>query len=295
MWRRREVLGLILASPLLACRARPAPPAREPLDIRFQGGAGPVLRERLTAWIRRAAAAVSSYHGRFPVDRVRIEVRVFEGRGIGGGRVVVVSGRPVIHIAVGRFCEPIDFERDWRMTHEMVHLGFPRVAEEHHWIEEGLATYVEPIARARTGWLGEEEVYAEWLDRMAIGQPGPGDRGLDLTPTWARTYWGGALFALAADVEIRLRTDLARGLRDGLGAIARASGGIARVWPLERALAIGDRATGVTVLTEQYRRMARAPAPVDLDALWRRLGIRAEGGRVLLDDRPALRRAILFS
>lgn len=35
------------------------------------------------------------------------------------------------------------------MTHEMVHLAFPSVPDQHHWIEEGLATYVEPIARAR--------------------------------------------------------------------------------------------------------------------------------------------------
>ena len=39
------------------------------------------------------------------------------------------------------------------MTHEMVHLAFPSVAREHHWIEEGITTYVEPIARAETGEL----------------------------------------------------------------------------------------------------------------------------------------------
>jgi hypothetical protein len=33
------------------------------------------------------------------------------------------------------------------MTHEFVRTAFPDVADEHHWTEEGIATYVEPIAR----------------------------------------------------------------------------------------------------------------------------------------------------
>jgi len=31
------------------------------------------------------------------------------------------------------------------LTHEMIHLAFPSMADEHHWIEEGLSVYVEPI------------------------------------------------------------------------------------------------------------------------------------------------------
>ncbi|HEU5058586.1 MAG TPA: hypothetical protein VFU21_18765, partial [Kofleriaceae bacterium] len=158
------------------------------------------------------------------------------------------------------------------------------------------ATYVEPVARARIGWLAEEAVFAEWLDRMHLGQPGPGDRGLDRTATWARTYWGGALFALAADVEIRARTGNRRGLRDALRGLVAAGGSIAEAWPLARALEAADRATGTTVLAEAWARAATRPVAVDLDDLWRRLGIRREGGRVLLDpapDKAALRRAIL--
>jgi hypothetical protein len=38
------------------------------------------------------------------------------------------------------------------------------------------------------------------------GEPGPGDGGLDDTDSWGRTYWGGALFCLLADVRFRERT-----------------------------------------------------------------------------------------
>ena len=112
-----------------------------------------------------------------------------------------------ITIAVGRASSASDFAEDWVLTHEMVHLAFPSVPEEHHWIEEGSATYVEPIARARTGDLSPEKVWGDLVDGLPKGLPQAGDRGLDFTPTWGRTYWGGALFCLLADIEIRKRTE----------------------------------------------------------------------------------------
>ena len=85
------------------------------------------------------------------------------------------------------------------MVHEMVHLAFPRVAKQHHWIEEGLATYIEPWARLGIGQLTEETVWKDLVEGLPKGLPGPEDKGLDRTPTWGRTYWGGALFCLLAD------------------------------------------------------------------------------------------------
>ena len=60
-------------------------------------------------------------------------------------------------------------------------------------------------------------------------------------------------------------------------------------------LEIGDRATGVPLLGELYARMKDEPSPVDLDALWRELGVRVTGAHVILDDAAPLaatRRAI---
>jgi hypothetical protein len=44
------------------------------------------------------------------------------------------------------------------MTHELVHMAIASLADEHHWLEEGLATYVEPIARAQDGQLPAAKV-----------------------------------------------------------------------------------------------------------------------------------------
>src|SRR4051812_19219573 len=99
----------------------------------------------------------------------------------------------------------------------------------------GAATYVEPVARARAGQLSAERVWAEFVRQMPNGLPGPKDRGLDYTSSWARTYWGGALFCLVADVEIRKRSDNRLGLQDALRAILENGGTLDHRWKFRKA------------------------------------------------------------
>ena len=120
--------------------------------------------------------------------------------------------------------EDDELKNDWVMTHEMVHYAFPSVAAEHHWLEEGIATYVEPIARLEAGQIHAAKVWGDLVRGLPFGLPQPGDEGLDHTPTWGRTYWGGAMFCLLADVRIRRATNNRYGLRDALRAIVVAGG-----------------------------------------------------------------------
>ena len=241
----------------------------------------------LLDWVRRSARAVMAYFGRFPVERARLYITVIERGRVSHG---VTYGEDGAHItiSVGRNATIDDLYRDWELTHEMVHLGFPSVNRSHHWIEEGIATYVEPIARAAIGVLTAEEVWGEMRRDIPQGLPQAGDQGLDRTHTWGRTYWGGALFCLSADVEIRRRTGNAKGLQDALQAINHGGGTIEAEWPLERALRIGDEATQGRTLTELYRKMASQPVAVELDNLWEQLGVGENGGRTILDDRAPL-------
>nr|MDQ2694314.1 hypothetical protein [Pseudomonadota bacterium] len=57
---------------------------------------------------------------------------------------------------------------------------------------------------------------------------------------------------------------------------------------LRRAFAVGDRATGVPVLTELYERMRAAPVDPDLPGLWRQLGVQGEGREVSFDPAAPL-------
>ena len=115
---------------------------------------------------------------------------------------------------------------------------------------------------------------------MPQGLPAAGDQGLDRTHTWARTYWGGALFCLLADVRIRQKTQCRKGLVDALRAINRAGGNVAYDWPIERALELGDKATGGKILMTLYGEMGQKPMEVDLPDLWRQLGVERQGGQI---------------
>jgi len=265
------------------------------IDVAFDSGELTTPKEHLLAWIGDAARAVSAYYGRLPVERVRVLVIPGPGSGIRDGTTFGYAGA-AIKVTLGRDTPAHDLADDWVMTHEMVHLALPAMADEHDWLDEGLATYVEPLGRAQAGQIRPEKVWADLVWGLPKGLPQPGDRGLDHTPTWGRTYWGGALFCLLADVEIRARTANRKGLQDALRGVVAAGGNVEGRWPIERILETGDRATGVPVLHELYESMKAAPHPVDLDRLWQRLGVRGEGASLRLDDSAplaAVRRAIV--
>lgn len=264
------------------------------IEVSFASAPAQPLRDLVLGWVASSAQAMIVYYGQFPASRLQLRIRFFDGHGVRGGRTTGWDGAS-ISIAVGRASHEADFKEDWVLPHEMVHLAFPSVPDEHHWIEEGSATYVEPVARARAGDLSPEKVWGDLIDGLPQGLPRSGDRGLDFTSTWGRTYWGGALFCLLADVEIRKRTGNKKGLEDALRAILKAGGTIESDWPLARALEIGDRATGVPVLRELYDKMKANPAPVDLDGLWKGLGVECRNGKtVFRDGAPlaAIRKAI---
>ena len=242
--------------------------------------------EALLSWVRRSAGIVAAYYDGFPTPRATIELRPGPGAGVQGGSTYA-NPDALIRVRVGREVTAAQLESDWVMVHEMTHLALPDVGPEHAWLSEGLATYVEGIARVQAGNRSEQDVWAEELRQMPRGLPQPGDEGLDRTHTWGRTYWGGAMFCLLADVDIRRRTHDARGLQDAVRAIARASGGLKSEWPIERVLATGDAAVGTTTLEDLYARMKDSAYAPDLPALWRELGVVADGDAVrLTDDAP---------
>src|SRR5215472_6728428 len=248
----------------------------------------------LLNWIKNSAGAVSTYYGRFPVTHLSLRIRAGSGSGVRHGVTYPTDGGLIL-ITVGREATTQALADDWVLTHEMIHLAFPSMADNHHWIEEGISTYVEPVARAQAGRLPVAEVWKEFIRDMPKGQPGFGDAGLDHTPTWGRTYWGGAMFCLVADVRIHERTRNRKGLRDALRAVMEQGGTISEDWEIEKALAIGDKATGTGVLQELYREMRDKPSPVDLDQLWNKLGLSLKAGEVLFDDKAqeaAIRKAI---
>jgi predicted metalloprotease with PDZ domain len=256
-------------------------------DIARAPGEFAAGEDAVLEWIRTSAEAVSNYFGHFPVDRTLLLVVPNEGEGFGYGKALGNGGASIL-LPIGQRTSRAKLADDWVLVHEMVHLAFPSLERRHLWLGEGLATYIEPIARARIGKLAPEVVWEGLVHGLPHGLPEAGDEGLDNTHTWGRTYWGGALYCLLSDLEIRERTHNTKSLDDAMRAVLDQGGNIAVRWEIGRALEVGDKATGVPVLREQYDKMKNAPFPVDLPKLWKRLGVSLTGSQVTFDDTAPL-------
>src|SRR6478609_1954578 len=236
----------------------------------------------LQTYIEHGANSIIHYFGAYPMKHVNIQIRAVGGDRVRFGRTTPQAGGTIM-MMIGRTATADALTRDWTLTHEMSHLSFPAVKGDHDWLEEGMATYVEPIARAQAGYLTPEYVWNQFVVSMPKGEPAANDNGIDNTPTWGRTYWGGALFCLVADVEIRKETKNKKGLQDALRAIVAAGGTIDQDWPIERAFEVGDKATGTKVLSEMYAKWSTSAVTLDLPALWKELGVKRIGDGVELD------------
>jgi hypothetical protein len=241
----------------------------------------------ILAWVRRSAEIVAHYYGGFPATAVTVRLVAVPGEGVHGGKTFA-NPDAFIRVQLGREVSAAQLLSDWVLVHEMTHLALPDTGESHAWLSEGLATYAEGVARVQSGNRSETDVWAEEMRSMPRGLPLAGDGGLDHTHSWGRTYWGGAMFCLLADVDIRRRTQLRLGLQDAMRAVLRASGGLSADWPIERVLRTGDEAVGTRTLEDLYAQMKDAPVSPDLMALWRQLGIEEDGASVRLDERAPL-------
>ena len=270
------------------------------IQVDFAEGVTDLPEAAVFKHIRAAADAVTTYYGRFPVAKARILVIPMPGRhgDLHGTTWGDMGGWPgFTRIGIGEHMTAAELADDWTMTHELVHMAFPSLGEDQHWMEEGQATYIEPVARVMAGELKAQDIWSDMVRDMSKGEPqGADDQGLDHTHTWARTYWGGALFCLAADVEIRRETGNRKGLQDGLRAVVAAGGTIDHNWDMNQALTIADKATGTQVLSHMYAQWKDKPVQVDLPKLWDELGVRAaaNGGVEFNDKAPlaAVRKAI---
>jgi hypothetical protein len=255
--------------------------------------ASAVLDQAVVAWVRASVEALATYLGALPATRTLVII-VSGGRGPTRGKTLG-DGGPTVLIRLGDAPESVDPHQDWVLTHELVHVNTPVLSRQHAWLEEGLATYIEPIVRTRASLISPEKFWSDLAAGLPDGLPGRGDEGLERTHTWGRTYWGGALYCLAADLRVRERTGNRHSLDDVLRAIAREGADVEVHWDIEEWLAKADLASGTRAFTELYRELALAPGAIDLAGMWARLGVVRVGTQIRFDDRAplaAIRRAI---
>jgi hypothetical protein len=229
--------------------------------------------ERTARWIETVFGAVSAFYEQAPDSQVLVVVAPLPNeRGVKFGRLLPESG-PGIVLLVGQDTTERDLAEDWMLTHEIFHVGTPSYGAKSGWFDEGLATYFEPLIRARAGLHTEQAVWEEFASEMPRGLEALTKTGLAKGTTRDDIYWGGGLFCLLADVEARRRTEGRKGLEDGLRAVLRAGGNSSVVWALDETLRAMDQGISVPVLAELAKRHVDAGAPVDFEALLRELGV----------------------
>ena len=106
--------------------------------------------------------------------------------------------------------------------------------------------------------------HAEWAFR-------PRQQRIGHTSSWANNYWGGALFCLIADIEIRKRTSNRLGLRNAMRGVLAAGGNHEVAWPIERVLSVADAATEVDVLKRLHDEVAQIRCAwilTDMERIW---------------------------
>ena len=141
------------------------------IDVHIDKGSMQLSNQDLMKWVGWASDSVSTYYGRFPVPAVALHIVPTDGRGVRGGKTFGAKNGGRITIHVGDASTMDDLTTDWMLTHEMVHLAFPSVEDDHHWMEEGSATYVEPIARVRAKHLDAHEMWFELVRDLHQGLP----------------------------------------------------------------------------------------------------------------------------
>ena len=260
------------------------------ITIEFKNGMPAIGKAEILSWVRRSARAVSIYYKMMPVKRLLLKIDTVDGDDIGFSTTGYENGNVEIEVPIGRDITLASLSQDWVLTHEMVHLAFPLVWRKDRWLTEGMATYVEPLARSKIGNIPEAEVWEDLIKNCGKGQPRDQSETLPSARRIDRIYWGGATFCLIADIEIRKRTRNRMGLQDALAAICNAGKNIESDTEPVDALAIGDKSVACSVLVPLYERFSKSQSAIlpDLDAIFQSLGVSRMGRSVRFNDSASL-------
>lgn len=269
------------------------------IEIQFINGVPRVGKDVLIDWVRTCAKAVATYYGQMPVKRLRVKIHNVQGRDVGFSTTGIERGVAEIEVPLGADISKKSLYDDWVLTHEMVHLAFPIVEWKDRWLTEGMATYVEPLARLQIGNVDEKEVWGDLIKNTPKGLPRseadilPGAKRID------RIYWGGAIFCLVADVEIRKQSRNKFGLQNILSYVAKSRQNIYSDSEPRDALSVAlqsdELKASTEVLLRLYDQYSTSAARPKLMSLLNYLGGTRINGEVILDERApgaAIRKAI---
>lgn len=283
-------LALTVAPRPAVARAAPLEIGGATIDVVFSPFPHSASESEVHDFVLRSAEPVAAYYGRFPVSKLRLEV-VKNDRGTGLFGKEFHGNR--VRFFLGPSATAAQMHESGILTHEMFHLGFPDLDRKYAWIEEGLATYLAHLARARAKQTTETEFWSDMRDGFTDALPKKGDGGLGTAESYRRIYWGGALFWFEIDLEVREYSHGTKSLDSVTRAILASGGNNAHPWKLAHLRRAVDRHAGFPVFKKWYDALGMKPGTVDLPALWARLGLAVKGEHLEPTGPNDLREALL--
>lgn len=263
-----------------------APPVPARIQLAVLPGRYRASQEALRAWVIDTATAVSGFYSGFPARKLLIVIVPVVGQsGVSFGKLLPAGGAGIV-LKVGEETRAKDLYRDWILTHELFHLGVPSFSGEGKWLDEGLATYFEPIIRYRAGWLTEDEVWSEFARDMPQGLLACETYGLARERDYKDRYWGGALFSLLADIAATNASEC--GLQGALVAALLGGAKARSVWSLERYIKRLDRDLKSPMLQRLAEAHVFSGSPTNFEQQLAQLGIKRSHFGVELDDQAQL-------
>jgi hypothetical protein len=258
------------------------------LELAVLDGPLAVDIDTLAAWAKERAQAVAEFYQGFPAPRALLVVVPVPGRkDVVFGKLLPESA-PGIVLLVGSQADKAALRDDWVLVHELFHIGVPSFYREGKWFDEGLATYFEPIIRVRAGLYDAASAWRDFALEMPRALPALTRDGLEHVRNYTGLYWGGAIYCLSADIAARTQSQGQLGLEDGVRRVFSLGGHAWDVWSLDKTLRTADGAFAPPLLAPLAARYAGTPAPFDLEALFRSLGVERKASGVTLDDAAPL-------
>lgn len=231
----------------------------------------------VTAWLAQGARAVAAFYGHFPVKNALV-LGIPGERGRAPFGMALRGGGATVEIFLDRFADAKSLASDWTATHELLHLGVPRLPLEDAWLFEGLATYYTELVRARSGAITPRAAFQHLLDGFERGKKRARERSLreasaKMRPNhdFYRVYWSGA--ALAFLVDVAARKAHGKTLDGALRDLAACCATSAEDWTAERVLTEIDRSLGAPRFAQvAHAALERAEFP-DLAPMLHELGV----------------------
>lgn len=169
-------------------------------------------KKRLKTWITRTVAAVETLVAPYPFD-VHIHFYRMSGRGEPVPWANTRRGRiQGVNFHVDPSYSLPSFLDDWTAPHELSHLLIPSVGDRYSWFAEGFASYMQYQVMMELGVLSRKQVADKYQRHITQAYENyrfhrlPFDRAaaeLRRRRAYSTLYWGGAVYFLQADFQLR--------------------------------------------------------------------------------------------